>query len=180
LDGGPPSAIDVHVVSTSVVLTISGLWSGEDILVSKLFNMYSRYAESQGWQMDSMPPTGSVAEPFKEVVAVIHGEKAYVKLRHENGVHRIQWVPPIEKEGRVFTAKLLVTVVQQAGNEQHLVAEDSGPIRTYNIPQNRATDHRIGLTLHQLDLVMNGNLEPIIQALTAHFGEDGADGGSGL
>jgi protein subunit release factor A len=126
--------------------------------------------------MDSMPPAGSVAEPVKEVITVIHGENAYLKLRYENGVHRVQWVPPIEKEGRVFTAKLLVTVVPQAGNEQHLAA-DLGPIRTYNIPQNRATDHRIGLTLHQLDLVMDGNLEPIIQALTAHFGEDGADSG---
>jgi len=122
--------------------------------------------------MDSLPPRASVAEPFKEVVAVIHGEKAYITLRYENGVHRVQWVPPIEKEGRVFTAKLLVNVMPQAG---HLAAADIGPIRTYNIPQNRATDHRIGLTLNQLNLVMNGNLEPIIQALTAHFGEDSAE-----
>ena len=45
----------------------------------------------------------------------------------------------------------------------------SEKIRTYNFPQNRITDHRIGLTLHQLDLVMEGRLAPIIEAVTSHF-----------
>jgi len=45
----------------------------------------------------------------------------------------------------------------------------SEKIRTYNFPQNRLTDHRIGLTLHQLNLVMEGKLEQIIEALTAHY-----------
>src|SRR5580698_6831631 len=45
----------------------------------------------------------------------------------------------------------------------------SEKIRTYNFPQNRLTDHRIGLTLHQLDLVMEGRLQPIVEALVAHY-----------
>src|SRR5215469_341652 len=45
----------------------------------------------------------------------------------------------------------------------------SEKIRTYNFPQNRLTDHRIGLTLHQLDLVMDGRLDQIFDALTAHY-----------
>jgi peptide chain release factor 1 len=45
----------------------------------------------------------------------------------------------------------------------------SEKIRTYNFPQNRVTDHRIGLTLHQLNLVMEGKLEPMIDALTAYY-----------
>ena len=45
----------------------------------------------------------------------------------------------------------------------------SEKIRTYNFPQNRVTDHRIGLTLHQLDFVMDGKLEPIIDALTTYY-----------
>src|SRR6201981_4075417 len=45
----------------------------------------------------------------------------------------------------------------------------SEKIRTYNFPQNRVTDHRIGLTLHQLDLVMEGRLQPIVDALIAHY-----------
>ncbi|MBM3775547.1 MAG: peptide chain release factor 1 [Acidobacteria bacterium] len=45
----------------------------------------------------------------------------------------------------------------------------SEKIRTYNFPQNRVTDHRISLTLHQLDQVMDGRLAPIVEALTAHY-----------
>jgi len=45
----------------------------------------------------------------------------------------------------------------------------SEKIRTYNFPQNRVTDHRIGLTLHQLDLVIEGRLQPIIDALTSYY-----------
>jgi peptide chain release factor 1 len=45
----------------------------------------------------------------------------------------------------------------------------SEKIRTYNFPQNRLTDHRIGLTLHQLDLVMQGRLQPIVDALITHY-----------
>jgi peptide chain release factor 1 len=45
----------------------------------------------------------------------------------------------------------------------------SEKIRTYNFPQNRVTDHRIALTLHQLDFVMDGKLEPIVDALTTYY-----------
>ena len=45
----------------------------------------------------------------------------------------------------------------------------SEKIRTYNFPQNRVTDHRIGLTLHQLDLTMEGRLQPVIDALTSYY-----------
>jgi peptide chain release factor 1 len=44
----------------------------------------------------------------------------------------------------------------------------SDKIRTYNFPQNRITDHRIGLTLHELDRVMEGNVDALVEALTAH------------
>jgi peptide chain release factor 1 len=42
-------------------------------------------------------------------------------------------------------------------------------IRTYNFPQNRVTDHRIGLTIHQLTEVMDGKLQPIVDALITHY-----------
>jgi peptide chain release factor 1 len=45
----------------------------------------------------------------------------------------------------------------------------SEKIRTYNFPQNRVTDHRIGLTLHQLDFVMEGKMDAIFEALTTHY-----------
>ena len=42
-------------------------------------------------------------------------------------------------------------------------------IRTYNFPQNRLTDHRIGFTIHQLEQVMDGKIQPFIDALITHF-----------
>ncbi|HOL71625.1 MAG TPA: peptide chain release factor 1 [Bryobacteraceae bacterium] len=45
----------------------------------------------------------------------------------------------------------------------------SEKIRTYNFPQNRVTDHRINLTLYQLDMIMDGRLDPIIDALTTYY-----------
>jgi peptide chain release factor 1 len=45
----------------------------------------------------------------------------------------------------------------------------SEKIRTYNFPQNRVTDHRIGFTLHQLDQVMDGKLSPLVDALVTHY-----------
>ena len=47
-------------------------------------------------------------------------------------------------------------------------AERSAKIRTYNFPQNRVTDHRIGLTLHKLDRVIEGELDELVSALRAH------------
>jgi peptide chain release factor 1 len=61
---------------------------------------------------------------------------------------------------------------QQLGAERRSMVgtgDRSEKIRTYNFPQNRMTDHRIGLTLHQLDIVMDGRLDPIVEALTAHY-----------
>ncbi len=45
----------------------------------------------------------------------------------------------------------------------------SEKIRTYNFPQNRLTDHRIGFTIHQLETVMDGKLQPLIEALVTHY-----------
>ncbi|MGE5248252.1 MAG: peptide chain release factor-like protein, partial [Verrucomicrobiota bacterium] len=45
--------------------------------------------------------------------------------------------------------------------------ERAEKIRTYNFPQNRVTDHRVGLTVHQLGAVLAGGFDPFIDALTA-------------
>jgi peptide chain release factor 1 len=45
----------------------------------------------------------------------------------------------------------------------------SEKIRTYNFPQNRVTDHRIGFTLHQLDVVMDGKIDALLEALVTHY-----------
>lgn len=53
--------------------------------------------------------------------------------------------------------------------EQIGTGDRSERIRTYNFPQSRITDHRIGLTIHQIDAVMNGAFETLIDPLIAHF-----------
>ncbi len=81
-----------------------------------------------------------------------------------------------EKGMRVLRARLYE--VEQERQQQALAQERraqvgsgdrSEKIRTYNFPQNRLTDHRIGLTLHQLAEVMEGRLQPVIDAVVAHF-----------
>ena len=53
--------------------------------------------------------------------------------------------------------------------DQIKTGDRSEKIRTYNFPQNRVSDHRIGLTLHQLDSVMEGKLAPLVDGLVAHY-----------
>ena len=77
---------------------------------------------------------------------------------------------------KVMRARLLDLKVKE---QQDKISEDrksqvgsgdrSERIRTYNFPQNRLTDHRIGLTLYQLDTIMEGNLSEVIDPLITHY-----------
>ncbi len=72
---------------------------------------------------------------------------------------------------RLYEMELEKQQAQLGAERRSMVGtgDRSEKIRTYNFPQNRVTDHRIGLTLHQLDLVIEGRLDPIIDALTTHY-----------
>jgi peptide chain release factor 1 len=81
-----------------------------------------------------------------------------------------------EKGMRVLRARLYELEMekqQQAQAKERKAMVGSGDrsekIRTYNFPQNRVTDHRIGLTLHQLAEVIDGRLQPVIDALVTHY-----------
>ncbi len=89
-------------------------------------------------------------------------EKSQIKNR-EKGM-RVLRSRLYEQEMERQNAELAKERKQQVGS-----GDRSEKIRTYNFPQNRLTDHRIGLTLHQLDLVMEGRLQPIVDALMAHY-----------
>jgi len=80
------------------------------------------------------------------------------------------------KAMRVLRARLYE--LEQSKQHEAIAAERRGQIktgdrsekiRTYNFPQNRVTDHRIGLTLHQLTEVMDGKLGPFVDALMTHY-----------
>src|SRR5712672_936092 len=81
-----------------------------------------------------------------------------------------------DKAMRVLRSRLYEVEMQKqqdalAKERKQMVGsgDRSEKIRTYNFPQNRVTDHRIGFTIHQLEQVMDGKLQPIIDALTTHY-----------
>ncbi|MGI8669362.1 MAG: peptide chain release factor 1 [Aridibacter sp.] len=81
-----------------------------------------------------------------------------------------------EKAMRVLRARLQEIEEQKqhdelAADRKSMVGsgDRSEKIRTYNFKENRVTDHRIGLTVHQLDLVMEGDLEQFVDALITHY-----------
>jgi peptide chain release factor 1 len=92
-----------------------------------------------------------------------------------------------EKAMRVLRSRLYEVEMQK---QQEALAKErksmvgsgdrSEKIRTYNFPQNRMTDHRIGLTIHQLPELMDGKLQPMIDALVTHFQAERLKGESGM
>jgi len=72
---------------------------------------------------------------------------------------------------RLYEMKLQEQQKQITEERRSMVGsgDRSEKIRTYNFPQNRLTDHRIGLSIHQLDRVMDGKLDDVIEALSAHY-----------
>lgn len=234
----------------NIIMEIRGAAGGDEasLFAGDLYNMYVRYAENQGWQVEVVDQTATEVGGFKEIVLMITGDNVYSKLKFENGAHRVQRVPVTESAGRVHTSTATVGVMPEAedveidlddkdirvdvyrssgAGGQHINKTSSAVrmthlptgivvamqdersqqqnrakamrilksrvydyyqqqeqseydanrkkaigtggrserIRTYNFPQNRVTDHRIGLTLNKLDKVLAGDLDEIIEAL---------------
>lgn len=213
-----------------------------------LFEMYTRFAERKGWDVEVLQESEAEMGGFREVVFQVNGKGAYGILRSESGVHRVQRVPETESQGRIHTSAATVAVlpevkevdvelaptdlkvetfraggpggqhmqkndtavrithvptglavvcsnqrsqlqnreralsllrarlyeIQRQKQEQARVAQRreqiksgdrSEKIRTYNFPQDRLTDHRLGLTLHNLPALMVGEIDELIAAL---------------
>ena len=99
-------------------------------------------------------PTGTVVSCQDEKSQIKNREKGMRVLRsrlYEQEMARQQAVLAAERK-------------QQVGS-----GDRSEKIRTYNFPQNRLTDHRIGLTLHQLDIIIDGKMQPVVDALIAFY-----------
>jgi peptide chain release factor 1 len=223
------------------------------LFAADLFRMYSRYAEIKGWKVEIMSSNPIGIGGYKEIIALISGERVYSQLKYESGVHRVQRVPETETQGRIHTSAVTVAIIPEADEvELHIepnelkfdVYRSSGPggqsvnttdsavrvthlptglvvtcqdeksqhknkakalqvlrarlldrieqeqhdrisenrksqvgsgdrserIRTYNYPQGRVTDHRIGLTLYKLDNVLGGgSLDEVISPLISHY-----------
>jgi len=238
----------------NTMLEIRAGTGGEEaaLFAADLFRMYTRYADKIGWKVEVLSTSEAAAGGFKEIIAMVTGDRVYSRLRFEGGVHRVQRVPATESQGRIHTSTATVAVLPEADEvdveiddndiefqatgaggpggqhvnttnsaviikhlpsgiqvrcqdersqhknraramqilrakllEREIAAaaeseaaerrgmvgsgERSEKIRTYNYPQNRVTDHRIGLTLHKLDHVVEGDLDELFGALRADF-----------
>lgn len=116
----------------------------------------------------SSGPGGQSVNTTQSAVRITHLPTGIVvSMQDEKSQHKNR-----EKAMKVLRARLLEKAQQEqqeeiAGARRSMVGsgDRSERIRTYNFPQNRVTDHRIGLTLHKLDVVLQGQLQEIIDAL---------------
>lgn len=112
---------------------------------------------------------GQSVNTTKSAVRVLHVPTGIMatcqdgKSQNENKAKALQVL-----RARIFDIKRQEEEAKYAGERKSKVGtgDRSERIRTYNYPQSRVTDHRIGLTLHRLDSVMNGDMTEIIQSLT--------------
>ena len=85
----------------------SALFAGD------LARMYTRYAESRGWRVETVSESPAELGGYKEIVLRVEGENVYGRLRFESGGHRVQRVPVTETQGRVHTSAATVAVMPE-------------------------------------------------------------------
>ncbi len=120
----------------------------------------------------SSGPGGQSVNTTQSAVRITHIPTGLVvtcqdeKSQHKNKAQALRVLRARLKEvmEEEKNAELAGTRKSQVGS-----GDRSERIRTYNFPQGRVSDHRINLTLHKLDMVLAGQLEEIIEALTTHF-----------
>ena len=112
---------------------------------------------------------GQSVNTTKSAVRVLHVPTGIMatcqdgKSQNDNKAKALQVL-----RARIFDIRRQEEEAKYAGERKSKVGtgDRSERIRTYNFPQSRVTDHRIGLTLHKLDSVMNGDIDDIVNQLT--------------
>lgn len=110
----------------NVFLEIRAGTGGDEaaIFAGDLFRMYSRYADRQGWRVEVISASEGEHGGYREIIARIHGQGVYSRLKFESGAHRVQRVPVTESQGRIHTSACTVAVMAEA--------EDLGDIEIRN------------------------------------------------
>jgi peptide chain release factor 1 len=106
------------------------------LFAADLYRMYTRYAETQGWKVETMDSSPSDLGGFKEIIFHVTGTDVFKRLKYESGVHRVQRVPATEAQGRIHTSTCTVAVLPEA-EEVKLSATTTfikSPHRTSRIP----------------------------------------------
>jgi peptide chain release factor 1 len=116
-----------------VIVEIRAGTGGEEaaLFAGDLFRMYTRYAESQKWNVEVIETSESGAHGLAKVVFEVHGHGAYSHLKFESGVHRVQRVPETESQGRIHTSAASVVVLPEADDVEVDVNEADLKIDVY-------------------------------------------------
>jgi peptide chain release factor 1 len=83
------------------------------IFAGDLLRMYARYAESRGWQVETVSESHGEKGGYKEVICRIAGEDVFARLKFESGTHRVQRVPETEAQGRIHTSACTVAILPE-------------------------------------------------------------------
>lgn len=97
----------------AMILEIQGGAGGDEssLFAAELALMYQNYAEERGWGWNKLDESVSDVGGYKDVSFEVKGKGAYEALRYETGVHRVQRIPETEKNGRVHTSTVTVSVM---------------------------------------------------------------------
>jgi peptide chain release factor 1 len=100
----------------AVLVEIRGAEGGEEanLFARDLYDMYTRYAATQGYAVEVLEERASERNGLDEVIFKVTGDDAWTHLEHEGGVHRVQRVPETEAKGRIHTSSATVTVLPEA------------------------------------------------------------------
>src|SRR5574338_838695 len=100
----------------NVVLEIRAGTGGDEaaLFAGDLFRMYTRFAERQGWKMETMSISETGVGGIKEAIVTIEGRNVYSRLKYESVGHRVQRVPATEASGRIHTSTATVAVLPEA------------------------------------------------------------------
>ncbi|HPQ09513.1 MAG TPA: peptide chain release factor 1 [Bacteroidia bacterium] len=102
--------------SKNAVMEIRAGTGGDEaaIFAGDLFEMYKRYCDKKGFQVEVVDSNPGTMGGYKEIIFNVKGPNAYGTLKFESGVHRVQRVPATETQGRVHTSAASVVVLPEA------------------------------------------------------------------
>jgi len=108
----PPEPSD----SRNTIIEIRAGAGGQEsaLFSADLYRMFTRYAETHGWKVETMDSSPSDLGGFKEIIFSVTGTDVFKRLKYESGVHRVQRVPATEAQGRIHTSTCTVAVLPEA------------------------------------------------------------------
>ena len=116
-----------------IIVEIRAAAGGDEaaIFAGDLYNMYERFASTQGWKTETMDVSPSDAGGYKEIQFKVKGDKVYSVMKFESGVHRVQRVPKTESQGRIHTSTATVAVLPEADEVEVEINESDLRIDVY-------------------------------------------------